>query len=616
MDMHIKYKMLFTALALICFTLLSGLSAQPPDNIGNEYVVMFMENDIYGSDFPLELYITTPGKKDVHVTVTSPKWSKPQIDETFTVTPGKVEKLNISQVFRMIGSEKSSKALLIKADDDIVVYGGNKESYSNDVFVGLPTDVLGTEYYSVCYSPAFRKTELGVAVISDGTTLKITLPTSDPNLNVTYNNVDYFAGDTITAMLDKYDTIQLQSKSDKPVSAYSGNIKTNIGAVGQASDATQFVLSQQNLSEPADPSMMIIPPYELFGSDYTFATPEYSHPEYYDYQNEFMMVVKDKEKDGLLLDEKPLTSVNWNKISGYVTVSKGSHNVRHVNPTVIFAGYLYGHAYHESYAFPTGMRLAKINKPCVKTTQVDGDGLDNDCDGKIDEEDCTAQNQSKVNGDWSVWSTWSSCSVSCDKGHQIRNRSCDHPAPRYNGKNCIGNSTETKDCDTLKNCPVDPVALCKNKKSQIFINPVNCAQYYDCSKVNTSLGKAFLSECKYPKLFSSTTKKCEDFTSVKCDRRPEPQAPCKYTSFSCEYKNPYLFLSTTKQCEDFASVKHARSPRPQVNMSKTIVQSVTRAVLPCPKRLPSCVGLPDGNQTFPGKKGSSRTILNVSETEH
>ena len=42
----------------------------------------------------------------------------------------------------------------------------------------------------------------------------------------------------------------------------------------------QFVKSQQDPQEPADPSMMIIPPYEQFGSDYTFTTPEYSHPEY------------------------------------------------------------------------------------------------------------------------------------------------------------------------------------------------------------------------------------------------------------------------------------------------------------------------------------------------
>lgn len=136
---------------------------------------------------------------------------------------------------------------------------------------------------------------------------------------------------------------------------------------------TQFVKGQQSPNEPADPSMMIVPPYELFGSDYTFTTPEYSHPEYgnlpqYRYENQFMVVADESEKDGLLMDGKPFSAnVKWTKIPGtklvgtFITVPHGSHMVRHVNPLSIFGGYLYGHAYHESYAFPTGMRLAKLH---------------------------------------------------------------------------------------------------------------------------------------------------------------------------------------------------------------------------------------------------------------
>ena len=136
---------------------------------------------------------------------------------------------------------------------------------------------------------------------------------------------------------------------------------------------TQFVKTQQSPNEPADPSMMILPPYELFGSDYTFTTPEYSHPEYgnlpqYRYENQFMVVAEQSEHDGLLLDGKPFPkNIKWNLIpqtslvGAFVTVPHGSHTVRHSNPLSIFGGYLYGHAYHESYAFPTGMRLAKLH---------------------------------------------------------------------------------------------------------------------------------------------------------------------------------------------------------------------------------------------------------------
>jgi hypothetical protein len=117
-----------------------------------------------------------------------------------------------------------------------------------------------------------------------------------------------------------------------------------------------------------DPSMMIIPPYELFNAGYTFATPEYSHTEYFHYENEVLLVIKSDKKDGLLLDGLPLPKgTKWHPIEGtnlvgtYVDIPKGSHTVKHKDSTTIFGSYLYGHAYHESYAFPTGMRLAKIN---------------------------------------------------------------------------------------------------------------------------------------------------------------------------------------------------------------------------------------------------------------
>ncbi|KAL4216796.1 hypothetical protein ACF0H5_024517 [Mactra antiquata] len=61
-----------------------------------------------------------------------------------------------------------------------------------------------------------------------------------------------------------------------------------------------------------------------------------------------------------------------------------------------------------------------------------------------------------IDGQWSDWSQWSSCSISCGKtGHMTRNRSCDNPAPKNNGTDCVGVKTEQKPCDSLKACPVD-----------------------------------------------------------------------------------------------------------------------------------------------------------------
>ena len=128
---------------------------------------------------------------------------------------------------------------------------------------------------------------------------------------------------------------------------------------------TQFVQSQQSSSEPSDPSMMIIPPVEQYGADYTFATPKYSQGSY---ENFFMFIVDESEASGLRINGKsfPLNTI-YKKISGttliggYISIPEGTHTVRHISPIAIFGGFLYGTASAETYGFTTGMRMAKVN---------------------------------------------------------------------------------------------------------------------------------------------------------------------------------------------------------------------------------------------------------------
>jgi hypothetical protein len=52
-----------------------------------------------------------------------------------------------------------------------------------------------------------------------------------------------------------------------------------------------------------------------------------------------------------------------------------------------------------------------------------------------------------VDGDWTLWGTWGSCSVSCGGGYQSRNRTCTNPEPQYGGANCTGHSVEDLACN-------------------------------------------------------------------------------------------------------------------------------------------------------------------------
>ncbi|KAI8494649.1 hypothetical protein Bbelb_278750, partial [Branchiostoma belcheri] len=60
-----------------------------------------------------------------------------------------------------------------------------------------------------------------------------------------------------------------------------------------------------------------------------------------------------------------------------------------------------------------------------------------------------------LDGNWTDWSPWSACSVTCGVGTETRDRSCTNPAPANGGAACDGLDQEAQDCDTGVLCPVD-----------------------------------------------------------------------------------------------------------------------------------------------------------------
>jgi hypothetical protein len=53
----------------------------------------------------------------------------------------------------------------------------------------------------------------------------------------------------------------------------------------------------------------------------------------------------------------------------------------------------------------------------------------------------------KLHGGWTDFSQWSTCSLSCGKGTQVRYRLCEKPAPAYGGNVCAGAEEEEQDCN-------------------------------------------------------------------------------------------------------------------------------------------------------------------------
>jgi hypothetical protein len=57
-----------------------------------------------------------------------------------------------------------------------------------------------------------------------------------------------------------------------------------------------------------------------------------------------------------------------------------------------------------------------------------------------------------VDGGYSAWGKWDSCSVTCGGGTKKRSRTCTSPAPQFGGKDCQGVKSQTATCNKQE-CP-------------------------------------------------------------------------------------------------------------------------------------------------------------------
>ena len=503
---HPPFKLL--VLAACCLLAMATDSGDIADSAGKEFVLMFTENTVdVPRGFPLELYITTKRQFPVSGNCSAPRWRDASIAmpaggvfQRFQVQEGFAQDIPLPPALRLIGSSAEPKGVLIQASDEVVVYGINKDTFSNDGFLALPTNVLGKRYFAVTFYPSTMRCQIGVVGVHDQTVVTLKFPryratSGEEPVVVTFGGKTYRSGDKLTVNLNRLDAFQVQSKGDltgtlieasNPVAVFSGNVRTYVGDSSKpiversrdhlveqlfpveswgrtfatvaipgrstgdffkfvaAEDDTiftisgfgthklekagdhcqilipsrtqtfiesnkpiqivQIVLSQvsEASSETADPAMVLQVPVELFSYDYTLATPTYAGLTVGgegtgEYQNQLMLVIDRSMRDGLIVDGQSLTDAHWyyypNAVyaATNITLMGGPnkfHTVQHKNPTVVFGCYLYGHADRESYGFPCGARLTQINQPCQETQMVVGDGVDNDCDRRIDEEIC------------------------------------------------------------------------------------------------------------------------------------------------------------------------------------------------------------------------------------
>ena len=65
-------------------------------------------------------------------------------------------------------------------------------------------------------------------------------------------------------------------------------------------------------------------------------------------------------------------------------------------------------------------------------------------------ENTHCESSASVDGIWEEWTEWAACSVTCNNGTQVRNRTC--TGPFHGGEPCPGAADEVKDCFPV-HCP-------------------------------------------------------------------------------------------------------------------------------------------------------------------
>ncbi|XP_029988074.1 hemicentin-1 [Sphaeramia orbicularis] len=76
------------------------------------------------------------------------------------------------------------------------------------------------------------------------------------------------------------------------------------------------------------------------------------------------------------------------------------------------------------------------------------------CEGNDVHIDFCNSDPCPISGNWAPWSSWGSCSKTCNGGQMRRYRTCDNPRPANGGRACAGADTQIQRCSTAV-CPVD-----------------------------------------------------------------------------------------------------------------------------------------------------------------
>jgi len=223
-----KFFIFKSFLAVLLLISQPALSVPQSDSKGTDFWLMFNAN--LGTS-TLNLFIAGDTATTGNVDIPGLAFSAP-----FAVTPGVVTTVLLpsSTAVTTLGVV-GNKGIHVTAKDEVSVYGLNQVSATTDAYLGLPTDILGTEYIVQGYEnvDVLNASQFGVVAAVDNTvvTIRPSTATSDGKpagvpFNVTMNQGQtYQLRTTASGGADLSGSIVT---SDKPVAVFGGHQCANI----------------------------------------------------------------------------------------------------------------------------------------------------------------------------------------------------------------------------------------------------------------------------------------------------------------------------------------------------------------------------------------------------
>ena len=168
-----KLSCLFRSVLAACTLALglSGARAANLDSKGTEFWLGFPEQLSVDAN-NLKLFIT--GDENTSGTVTIPGLG---FSTNFNVVAGTVTTVSLPAAAQISGSDTiSTKGVRVVAQKEVTVYGINRYPFTTDAYLGLPLDILGTEYIVLAYENVniVNASQFAIVATEDATTVTIT----------------------------------------------------------------------------------------------------------------------------------------------------------------------------------------------------------------------------------------------------------------------------------------------------------------------------------------------------------------------------------------------------------------------------------------------------------